>query len=206
MRARRARKLQAARDAELSPRARRRQPAPVHRDSRANDGVELYRLMRAAIEAGDRAGAVQALGACRRCRAASSSSSSFSRAISAAACAACRSPAGDQPRRSVPLVTWAELWEKAALSGRRSRNTTSTAGSSCSISSRPRPPLFASPELPNRAVSARVDDGRQDRNSTSRRRSSIRTASPHIGHAYNDARDRRASRASSGSTARTSSS
>ena len=53
--------------------------------------------------------------------------------------------AGSPP--AVPLVTLAELWEKAAVSGREVETTTSTAGSSCSIFSRPRRPLFARPEL-----------------------------------------------------------
>jgi DNA polymerase-3 subunit delta' len=84
---------------------------------RREDGVALYRLMRQAIEAGDRAAqfrlATLAADAEVMRRVLDLFEDYLARRVRGA-----EEPEGMSALASVPLVTWAELWEKAALSGR----------------------------------------------------------------------------------------
>jgi DNA polymerase-3 subunit delta' len=81
-----------------------------------NDGVARYKLLLAAIEAGDRAAQLR-LSALISDAAAAEQFLELYRGYLARRVRSQREPAPSARPPSLPLVTWAGLWEKAALSG-----------------------------------------------------------------------------------------
>jgi DNA polymerase-3 subunit delta' len=84
---------------------------------RQGDGVVLYRLMLAAIERGDRQAQLRLSGLAASPQAAEQFTELFE-AYLARRIHGVPEPAAEAKPPAVPLVTWAELWEKATHSGR----------------------------------------------------------------------------------------